>query len=61
MLLKMDIPSRLKTGVLQISKRAGAQMVLIGKNQQRIVAALGTKGASIGICGIDGPLMNAKN
>jgi acetylglutamate kinase len=63
MLLKMDIPSRFENGLRVTDKQTMqvAQMVLIGKTNKEIVAALGTKGAkAIGICGIDGHLIECE-
>ncbi len=63
MLLKMDIPSHFENGLRVTDKQTMqiAQMVLIGKTNKEIVSALGTKGAkAIGICGIDGHLIECE-
>lgn len=63
MLVKMGIKSRFEKG-LRVTDRQTmeiAQMVLIGKTNKEIVAALGKKGAkAIGICGIDGHLIECE-
>ena len=63
MLVKMGITSKFEKG-LRVTDRETmeiAQMVLIGKTNKEIVAALGKKGAkAIGICGIDGHLIECE-
>lgn len=63
MLVKMGIKSRFEKGLRITDKDTMeiAQMVLIGKTNKEIVAALGKKGAkAIGICGIDGHLIECE-
>ena len=63
MLLKMNIPSKFENGLRVTDKKTMniAQMVLIGKTNKEIVAALGKKGAkAIGISGIDGHLIECE-
>ena len=60
MLDKMQIESHFENGlrVTDAKTMSVAQMVLIGKTNKEIVSALGQKGAkAIGICGIDGHLI----
>lgn len=63
MLEKMNISSRFENG-LRVTDSATigvAQMVLVGKTNKEIVASLGKRGAkAIGICGIDGRLIECK-
>jgi acetylglutamate kinase len=63
MLVKMGIKSKFEKGLRVTDKETMeiAQMVLIGKTNKEIVAALGKKGAkAIGICGIDGHLIECE-
>lgn len=63
MLMTMGIPSRFEKGLRVTDKKTMqiAQMVLIGKTNKEIVSALGQKGAkAIGICGIDGHLIECE-
>ena len=60
MLQVLDIPSTFVGGlrVTDAKTMAVAQMVLVGKTNKEIVSALGRRGAkAIGICGIDGSLI----
>jgi acetylglutamate kinase len=63
MLDVMGIPSRFEKGLRITDKRTMevAQMVLTGKTNKEIVSTLGQKGAkAIGICGIDGHLIECE-
>jgi acetylglutamate kinase len=63
MLDRMNIPSHFERGlrVTDTATMGIAQMVLVGKTNKEIVAALGQKGAkAIGICGIDGRLIECE-
>ncbi len=63
MLQVMNIPSRFEKGlrVTDQETMSIAQMVLVGKTNKEIVATLGQKGAkAIGICGIDGHLIECE-
>ncbi len=63
MLQTLRIPSSFVNGlrVTDAQTMSVAQMVLVGKTNKDIVAALGRKGAkAIGICGIDGHLIECE-
>ena len=63
MLERMNIPSRFENGLRVTDGQAMdvAQMVLVGKTNKEIVSALGKRGAkAIGICGIDGHLIECE-
>lgn len=63
MLKKLDIASEFKNGlrVTDQDTMSVAQMVLVGKTNKEIVSLLNQKGAkAIGICGIDGNLIECK-
>ena len=63
MLTKMNIESRFVSGLRYTDEETMrvAQMVLIGKTNKEIVSNLNSKGAkAIGICGIDGHLIEAE-
>jgi len=63
MLQIMNIPSRFEKGLRVTDQETMniAQMVLVGKTNKEIVATLGQKGAkAIGICGIDGHLIECE-
>jgi acetylglutamate kinase len=63
MLQVMNIPSRFEKGLRVTDQETMniAQMVLVGKTNKEIVATLGQKGAkAIGICGIDGHLIECE-
>lgn len=63
MLKKLDISSNFVNGlrVTQQDTMETAQMVLVGKTNKEIVAKLNQKGGkAIGICGIDGNLIECK-
>ncbi len=63
MLQVMGIPSRFEKGLRITDKKTMevAQMVLIGKTNKEIVSKLGQKGAkAVGICGIDGHLIECE-
>lgn len=63
MLSKLDIPSEFKNGLRITDSQTMdvARMVLVGKTNKEIVSLLNQKGAkAIGICGIDGNLIECK-
>ncbi len=63
MLKKLEIPSEFRQGlrVTDAQTMDVARMVLVGKTNKEIVSLLNTKGAkAIGICGIDGNLIECR-
>jgi acetylglutamate kinase len=63
MLTRLDIPSEFRQGLRVTDERTMdiARMVLVGKTNKEIVSLLSTKGAkAIGICGIDGNLIECR-